>query len=144
MENNPTWQAVVAGALRDSQGRWLMHRRPLEKHHGGLWEFPGGKVDPGESPEEALIRELHEELGIVIAPGVSTPAGFAQESRAEHTDWIRKPIVILLYTIEDWTGEPFAHEGGAIDWFVPAEIEQLARPPLDIALCRHLFAKEAG
>ena len=64
MTTEPIW--VVAGALRSREEHWLMHRRPEEKAHGGLWEFPGGKVEPTEIPVEALIRELHEELGIVV------------------------------------------------------------------------------
>ncbi|MEO1019891.1 MAG: NUDIX domain-containing protein, partial [Pseudomonadota bacterium] len=60
------WTPVVAGALRGKDGRWLMHRRPLGKHHGGLWEFPGGKVEPHEIPVKSLARELNEELGIEV------------------------------------------------------------------------------
>ena len=63
VENIPTWTCVVALALRDGKGRWLMHRRPADKHHGGLWEFPGGKVETGETPRNALVRETEEELG---------------------------------------------------------------------------------
>ena len=64
VENIPTWTCVVALALRDGKGRWLMHRRPADKHHGGLWEFPGGKVETGETPRNALVREIEEELGL--------------------------------------------------------------------------------
>lgn len=137
MENNPTFRLVVAGALHDAEGRWLMHKRPLEKHHGGLWEFPGGKVDPGETPANALIRELHEELGIEIRAEDLVPAGFAQEAPGATPS----PIVILLYTIARWTGEPQPLEGGDIEWFRPEAACRLDRPPLDVSLCRHLFGR---
>ncbi len=131
------WIPVVAGALRGVDGRWLMHKRPLEKHHGGLWEFPGGKVESLETPRNALIRELREELGISIEICHCIPAGFAQEDETSAAE----PIVILLYTIASWDGIPAALEGGEVDWFTPDEIADLAKPPLDIALARQLFKK---
>jgi 8-oxo-dGTP diphosphatase len=94
VENIPTWTCVVALALRDGKGRWLMHRRPADKHHGGLWEFPGGKVETGETPRNALVREIEEELGLVIEPAACAPVGFAEETSGEG----RPPIVIMLYT----------------------------------------------
>ncbi len=130
---------VVAGALQAADGRWLMHRRPLEKHHGGLWEFPGGKVEDAELPVKSLVRELHEELGISIQPDDCTPLGFAEERRSSE----RNPIVILLYKVRSWTGEPQALEGGRIDWFTPEQIDELAKPPLDCELASGLFKKEA-
>ncbi|MFU7529638.1 NUDIX domain-containing protein [Qipengyuania sp. ASV99] len=133
----PMW--VVAGALRASEDTWLMHRRPLEKEHGGLWEFPGGKVEPAEIPVKALIRELHEELGIVVAETHCRPAGFAQEDPQQFVGKKRGPIVILLYTITAWQGEPRAIEGGRIGWFTAQEIVSLAKPPLDRELARSLF-----
>lgn len=132
------WIPVVAGALRASDGRWLMHRRPFEKHHGGLWEFPGGKVEPTETPVESLVRELREELGIEIYAGDCAPVGFAEEAAREGA----APIVILLYRIERWQGKPAALEGGSLDWLTPAEISRLEMPPLDIALAARLFGEE--
>ena len=108
MEEIPTWQCVVAGALRDPEGRWLMHRRPPNKHHGGLWEFPGGKVEAGETPRIALVRELREELGIAVDIRSSTPVAFAEECQPSQS----KPIVILLYTASRWEGTPVALEQG--------------------------------
>ncbi|MEM9502177.1 MAG: (deoxy)nucleoside triphosphate pyrophosphohydrolase [Pseudomonadota bacterium] len=126
---------VVAGALRRSDGRWLMHLRPLEKHHGGLWEFPGGKVEPLEIPVKSLKRELYEELGTIIAAEDCTPVAFAEEASEPG----RKPIVILLYKIARWSGTPKALEGGRIGWFTQEEIAGLVKPPLDEVLTAQLF-----
>lgn len=126
---------MVAGALHRSDGRWLMHRRPEAKHHAGLWEFPGGKVEPGEMPVAALQRELAEELGIFCPAGASTPAGFAESDGGEGA----AALVILLYTVSAWEGEPQALEGGAVGWFTPAEALALAKPPLDVMLADRLF-----
>lgn len=140
MEKKPTWLLVVAGALKRADGCWLMHRRSLAKHHGGLWEFPGGKVEPAEIPPEALVRELREELGIEVACDALAPVAFAH-GRGE-TDAVT--IVILLYRIDAWQGEPAALEGEEIGWFAVEEIEALDMPPLDIDLARALFSQEAG
>ncbi|QYU70956.1 (deoxy)nucleoside triphosphate pyrophosphohydrolase [Leptolyngbya sp. 15MV] len=136
VEGIPTWIAVVAAALHGRDGRWLMHRRPLGKHHGGLWEFPGGKVESEEIPQVALIREIEEELGITLDPGALRPAAFAEGER----DRQGREIVILLYTCDRWTGEPAALEGGGIGWFSPGEAALLAKPPLDRMLADRLFA----
>lgn len=127
MKNFPTWLPVVALALQDGAGRWLLHRRPAGKQHGGLWEFPGGKVEAGETPQQALIREIREELGIVVLPNNPQPQCFAQSDEPN-------PIVILLYSCNHWQGEPAALEGGAVGWFTPAEALRLPKPPLDIDL----------
>ncbi|MEL7444898.1 MAG: (deoxy)nucleoside triphosphate pyrophosphohydrolase [Pseudomonadota bacterium] len=134
MEKKPTsgaaWLPVVAGALRREDGCWLMHRRPFEKHHGGLWEFPGGKVESPEMPTVALVRELKEELGISIDASGCVPIGFAQETTHDRN----RPVVILLYRIDHWVGEPMSLEGGATGWFARDEILRLDKPPLDISL----------
>ncbi len=135
MEKIPTWTCVVALALHDAQGRWLMHRRPDHKHHGGLWEFPGGKVELGETPAFALVREIEEELGLALDPAALTPSCFAQEP----PDACGSPIVILLYTADTVPGVPEAREGGEIGWFTAHQIESLPRPSLDVALCARLF-----
>lgn len=126
---------VVAGALQRSDGFWLMHQRPLEKHHGGLWEFPGGKVELSEIPYKALFRELKEELGIEIEETTCRPLFFAQSAPEPPVP----AIVILLYKIEAWRGDPASLEGGAVDWFAPDRIADLPRPPLDTQLCARLF-----
>ncbi|QYJ08530.1 NUDIX domain-containing protein [Qipengyuania flava] len=137
MEKIPTWTCVVALALHDGEGRWLMHRRPLHKHHGGLWEFPGGKVESGEKPRDALVREAQEELGLTLKSSSLSEAGFAEETQTQG----RAPIVILLYTCP-WNGDPVAAlEGGEVGWFTPQEVAALEKPPLDIALSRGLFEK---
>jgi 8-oxo-dGTP diphosphatase len=135
MKTDVTW--VVAGVLCAEDGRLLMHKRPDHKAHGGLWEFPGGKVEPWETPVNALIRELREELGIAIDPDDCAPACFAEGSNAAGDC----AIVILLYTIARWQGEPQALEGGAVDWFTPERIAALEKPPLDIALARRLLGE---
>ncbi|MEM1051240.1 MAG: (deoxy)nucleoside triphosphate pyrophosphohydrolase [Pseudomonadota bacterium] len=136
MSDGPIW--VVAGALAGPKGTWLMHQRSLEKPHGGLWEFPGGKVEASEIPVEALIRELHEELGIVIQATACMPFGFAEERRILD----ERPIVILLYRIVDWIGLPQALEGEQIGWFTPDEIARIPKPPLDEQLAAQLLEKQ--
>lgn len=129
------WISVVAGALARADGRWLMHQRPAGKHHAGQWEFPGGKVEDNEMPLQCLMRELTEELGIVCDAQACTPAGFATHVADES----QSGLVILLYTVTAWNGEPQALEGGAIGWFTPAEALALDKPPLDVALAARLF-----
>ena len=132
------WIAVVAGALDNGDGRWLMHLRPEGKHHAGLWEFPGGKVDAGEMPAAALVRELAEELGIVCNSSDLMPCGFAETPGTEGGEG-SPAIVILLYRLARWHGEPQALEGGGVGWFTPEEIADLPKPPLDAELAARLF-----
>lgn len=121
---------VVAGALFGADGLVLVQRRPEAKQHGGLWEFPGGKVEPGEGPEAALVRELAEELGIAVDPARCTPLRFATTDR----------IVLLLYRCDTWTGDPVATDGAILDWVTPDALERLETPPADRALIRALRA----
>ena len=131
---------VVAGALQRADGLWLMHRRPKEKHHGGLWEFPGGKVESNEIPAETLVRELREELGIEVQLEDCAPVTFAEERPGNGA----KPIVILLYKLKHYRGEPVALEGGRIDWFSPEGIAKLDKPSLDQVLAVRVFEKDAS
>lgn len=136
MAVNPTNILVVAAAIMDGMGRVLMQRRRPGAQHGGLWEFPGGKVEPGESPESALCREIQEELGLAVEPASLMPAGFASsvtlpESR-DHS------LVILLYICRHWQGNPLCLDGEEIAWFDPRAVEKLAMPPLDYPLARGL------
>ncbi|WP_374531517.1 NUDIX domain-containing protein [Novosphingobium sp.] len=119
---------VVAIALIDSSARVLMQRRKLSGAHGGLWEFPGGKVEAAESPEAALIREVEEELGIALRSDALTPLGFA--SRPDD------PYVVLLYTCRRWDGEPVCLDGEEIGWFAADALMALAMPPLDVPLAK--------
>jgi len=137
MEKLPTWIAVAALVLRRNDGRWLMHRRPPNKHHGGLWEFPGGKVEAGEMPDFALEREIREEIGIAIDRAHLDPSHFAQTAPADG----RPGIVILLYTASRWEGTPQSLEGGEVGWWTPDEIGALDKPPLDVTLCESLFSQ---
>ena len=139
LENNPTFTLVVAGALQREDGLWLMHKRPAHKQHGGLWEFPGGKVEVSEKQHEALIRELHEELGIKAVPDAHDPIAEARDVTPSGGEG----IVIALYTCRYWEGEPQALEGGAIGWFSPDQIHKLDKPPLDVVLTEKLFEELA-
>ncbi|WP_420382951.1 (deoxy)nucleoside triphosphate pyrophosphohydrolase [Novosphingobium sp.] len=120
---------VVAAALIDRRDHVLLQQRPAGKHHGGLWEFPGGKVEPGEGPLAALARELREELGIDVAPGDCTPLGFAasEDGRA---------VVLLLYACRVWAGDAASREGGAVVWCAPDRLLDRPMPPLDIPLAQ--------
>lgn len=136
MTEIPTWLFVVAAAVRRADGRWLLHRRPPGKHHGGLWEFPGGKVEQGEMPGKALIRELSEELGIEVESCDLKPFTFAESDR----DGSTAGLVIALYTVTKWRGEPRALDDGAdIAWYGLEELPRLSKPPLDIVLARSLI-----
>ena len=131
------WMLVVAAALQCADGRWLMQRRPEGKHHAGLWEFPGGKVEPFELPSQALAWELTEEVGVRCDGSQLEPAGFAEA----HASEAGREIVILLYSLTMWDGEPAALEGGTIAWFTPAEVLTLAKPPLDAILAAQVVPK---
>ena len=119
---------VVAAALFDADGRVLMARRPQGKSLAGLWEFPGGKLDAGERPEEALCRELHEELGIIVAPSDLQPWTFASHPYDEFH------LFMPLYACRVWQGTPHPREGQEIGWFTAAEAAALPMPPADIPL----------
>ncbi|PAX08504.1 (deoxy)nucleoside triphosphate pyrophosphohydrolase [Sphingomonas lenta] len=125
LEAPTTLLPVVAAALVDGDGRVLLQRRPPGKAMAGLWEFPGGKVEPGESPERALVRELAEELEIVVDPACVRPACFASAALGE------RHLILLLYVVDEWTGEPRAVEASGLAWVRPAEMRALPMPPAD-------------
>ena len=131
----PATIMVVAAALIAPDGRVCMHRRPAEKAHGGLWEFPGGKVEEGEGLRQALAREITEELGVIIDPAAFVPAGFADSPAPAGG----RSIAILLYACTAWEGEVRCLEGGGVDWFAPSAIPALAMPPLDYPLAQSLL-----
>lgn len=119
---------VVAAALLDRDGRVLVQQRPAGKPMAGLWEFPGGKVDPGELPEAALCRELAEELGIEIDCADLAPAAFASEALGE------RHLLLLLYTLRDWRGVAEARHATALRWMPVDELYGLDMPPADLPL----------
>ncbi len=119
---------VAAAALVDEAGRVLIAQRPEGKNMAGLWEFPGGKVDAGESPEYALMRELEEELGIETRPCCFFPIGFAS-----HT-YETFHLLMPLYVCRVWRGIPQAIEHSALKWVKPAEMYDYPMPPADIPL----------
>ena len=107
---------VVAAALIDPDGRVLIAERPPGKAMAGLWEFPGGKIEPGETPETALIRELHEELGITVKPACLAPFTFASHGYAQFH------LLMPLYLCRRWEGTPQPREHSAIKWVRPREL----------------------
>ncbi|MCK9542523.1 MAG: (deoxy)nucleoside triphosphate pyrophosphohydrolase [Novosphingobium sp.] len=111
-----------------------MQQRRADRAHGGLWEFPGGKVEAGESPESAAVREIKEELGVAIEPGDLSPMGFA----SGHGQGGDSPVVILLYSCRLWRGEPQALDAAAIAWCDLDAVGALAMPPLDYPLWQSL------
>ena len=139
MTRNPTVMQVVAAAIGDAEGRWLLQKRPAGKRHAGLWEFPGGKVEPGETPLHALVREVNEELTIGLAEEHLRLAARAQAKAGEG----EPEIVIMLYKVEAWQGVPQAEPGAELGWFTPDELTRLPLPPLDKALAAQLFAYPA-
>lgn len=138
MTKIPTYLPVVAAAIGPNEsGEWLMHRRPDAKMHGRLWEFPGGKIEPGEGARAALAREIAEECGIALSIDVMIEAGFAVDDPTE--EGAGRPILLLLFHCPQWTGEATSREGGEWRWFAPHEITQLDKPPLDRQLAERLF-----
>lgn len=119
---------VAAVALIDKDGRVLLAQRPEGKSLAGLWEFPGGKVEPGESPEIALIRELHEELGIDTWQSCLAPLTFASHSYDDFH------LLMPLFACRRWQGVPHPREGQNLAWARAAELSTYPMPPADIPL----------
>ena len=132
LPENPTVIWVAAVALVRNDGRVLMQRRRRDRAHGGLWEFPGGKIERGESPEFACQREIAEELGLWLKPAALRPVGFASAAQLRQPGL--QPLVILLYSCRLWRGEPRCLDDEEIDWFAPQALAGLAMPPLDYPL----------
>jgi 8-oxo-dGTP diphosphatase len=119
---------VVAAALVDSGGRVLVAQRPAGKSLAGLWEFPGGKVESGETPEAALVRELAEELAISVDEAALRPIGFVSHAYpAFH-------LLMLLYGCRQWQGSPRGEQGQPLQWVLAGDLATLAMPPADMPL----------
>lgn len=116
---------VVAAALVDADGRVLLQQRSAGRDMAGLWEFPGGKVEAGELPEAALIRELKEELGIETDTACLAPATFASAPLGE------RHMLLLLYICRKWRGTPEALDAAALAWVRPPQMFSLQMPPAD-------------
>jgi 8-oxo-dGTP diphosphatase len=124
---------VTACALVDADNRVLVAQRPEGKALAGLWEFPGGKLDPGERPENALIRELREELGIEVKEACLAPLTFASHAYADFH------LLMPLYVCRRWEGIVSSREGQALKWLRPGKLRGLAMPPADEPLIPHLI-----
>lgn len=119
---------VVAVALIDIDDRILLSQRPAGKTLAGLWEFPGGKIEPGEKPEAALIRELAEELGITVEVACLAPLTFASHS------YDQRHLLMPLYVCRRWQGQPQALEGQTLRWVSAARLRDFPMPPADAPL----------
>jgi 8-oxo-dGTP diphosphatase len=124
--------SVAACALIDADGRVLLAQRPQGKSMAGLWEFPGGKIEAGETPEQSLIRELEEELGIVVRPACLAPLTFASHSYPDFH------LLMPLYVCRRWDGTVSAREGQQLAWVRPNRLRDYPMPPADVPLVAHL------
>ncbi len=131
---------VAAAALIDREGRVLITQRPAHKALGGLWEFPGGKVEPGEAPEAALIRELKEELDLTLEPDALDPFAFASHAYPDFH------LLMPLYIATRWSGamrlEP--NSAQAMQWVRPTDLRTIAMPPADVVLVDRLIERSAA
>lgn len=124
---------VAAVALVDTDGRVLLSQRPEGKPLAGLWEFPGGKVETGERPEAALIRELKEEIGIDVSESCLAPLTFASHAYEDFD------LVMLLYVCRRWNGQVVAMEGQKLKWVRAGQLRDQAMPPADLPLIPYLL-----
>lgn len=124
---------VVACALVDADGRVLIAQRPPGKSLAGLWEFPGGKLEAGERPEQALARELAEEIGITVSEACLAPLAFASHAYPDFH------LLMPLYVCRRWDGTPVPREGQAIAWVRPNRLREYRMPPADTPLIPHLI-----
>lgn len=131
---------VAAAALIDPSGRVLITQRPQHKQLGGLWEFPGGKVELGEAPEAALARELREELDLLVEPDALDPFAFASHAYPDFH------LLMPLYIATRWKGELKLDPNAAQDarWVKPAELRSIAMPPADVVLVERLNERSAA
>jgi 8-oxo-dGTP diphosphatase len=125
---------VACAILVDADGRVLVADRPPGKDMAGLWEFPGGKLEPLESPEAALVRELREELGLETATSCLAPCGFASHA------YEQRHLVLLAFAIRKWAGQPAPREGQRLQWVRVNDLFRLAMPPADRPLIGQIAA----
>ena len=119
---------VVSIALINNENEILLSKRPEKKHLSGFWEFPGGKVEEGETPEKALIREVKEELNIDINNKCIAPLSFSE------FDYKNFQLLLLLYVCRRWDGEPMSMENNKLEWVKPSMLRNYKMPPADDAL----------
>ena len=124
---------VAACALIDADKRVLIAQRPQDKAMAGLWEFPGGKVEPGERPETTLIRELHEEIGITVSEACLAPLTFASHTYEDFH------LLMPLYVCRRWEGSVIAREGQKLAWVRANKLREFKMPPADLPLIPHLI-----
>ncbi len=124
---------VAACALVDADGRVLIAQRPEDKTMAGLWEFPGGKIEDGERPEQTLIRELREELGIDVSEACLAPLTFASHGYPDFH------LLMPLYVCRRWEGTVTALEGQQLAWVKPNRLRDYEMPPADVPLVSHLL-----
>jgi len=131
---------VAAAALIDASGRVLLTQRPQHKQLGGLWEFPGGKVEPGEAPEDALIRELKEELALTVEPDALDPYAFASHAYPDFH------LLMPLYVVSRWQGEPKLDPNAAqaMRWVNTSALRDYPMPPADVVLVDRLIERSAA
>ena len=131
---------VAAAALIDASGRVLLTQRPQHKQLGGLWEFPGGKVEPGEAPEDALIRELKEELALTVEPDALNPYAFASHAYQDFH------LLMPLYIVTRWRGDPKLDPNAAqaLAWVKTRDLRNFEMPPADVVLVDRLMERDAA
>ena len=125
---------VAAAAIIDQDGRVLIAQRPEGKAMAGMWEFPGGKVDAGETPEYALMRELEEELGVTVRPCCFSPIAFASHGYDDFH------LLMPLFICRVWKGIPQAKEGQTLKWVMPLSLYDYEIPEADLPLIEELLA----
>ncbi len=131
---SPPLCLVACAVLVDAEGRVLVTTRPPGREMAGLWEFPGGKVEATESPEEALVRELAEELGIMTDGACLAPCGFASHA------YPARRVLLLAFAIRKWAGRPVPREGQALRWVRVSDLFGLPMPPADRPLLGQIAA----
>jgi 8-oxo-dGTP diphosphatase len=131
--SNVTW--VVAAVLINAEEQALVQKRAADRSMAGLWEFPGGKVEFDERPEDALVRELLEELGITVQPDDLIPLSFASAPLGD------RHLLLLLYVCRNWKGEPAPLDAEAVQWCHIEQLQNLDMPPADVPLVKSLITQ---